>query len=70
MDTLTIANRLIELCSKNEFLQAQDELYADDIIRVETDGTIYNGKATMRQREEGFLATLSVLTIRIIRSHW
>ena len=61
MDTLTVANRLIELCSKNEFLQAQDELYANDITRVETEGTIYTGKATMRQREENFLATLSAI---------
>ena len=33
-----IATRLVELCRKGEYEQAQKELYADDAVSVEPDG--------------------------------
>lgn len=35
MDTPQIAARLVELCRKGEFVTAQQELYADDVISIE-----------------------------------
>lgn len=35
MDTPQIAARLVELCRKGEFVTAQLELYADDVVSLE-----------------------------------
>lgn len=35
MDTLTIANRLVELCGAGKNFDAMNELYADGIVSVE-----------------------------------
>ncbi len=32
---MTVANRLVELCRKGEFMQAVEELYADDAVQIE-----------------------------------
>ena len=37
MKTRSIANRLIELCSEGKFIEAQKELYDENIISIETD---------------------------------
>lgn len=34
-DTMTIGSRLVELCQQQQFTQAINELYADDIVSVE-----------------------------------
>ena len=39
MPTEAIANRLAELCSKGDYQTAQSELYADDAISIEPQGT-------------------------------
>jgi ketosteroid isomerase-like protein len=39
MDTLSIANRLVELCRNTEYRKAQDELYAGDAVSVEPEGS-------------------------------
>ena len=56
MTTAIVAQRLIELCSAGKFLEAQEELYHQDIVSVETDGTRTLGAANMHQKEEQFLA--------------
>lgn len=38
MDTQQIANRLVELCRRGEFSQAQEELYAEDAVSLEPEG--------------------------------
>ncbi len=38
MNTQQIANRLVELCRRGEFTQAQDELYAEDAASIEAEG--------------------------------
>jgi ketosteroid isomerase-like protein len=38
MNTLQVANRLVELCRRGEFSQAQEELYAQDAVSLEPDG--------------------------------
>ncbi len=35
MDTMQVAKRLTELCSKLEYRQAVEELYADDAVQIE-----------------------------------
>jgi hypothetical protein len=39
MSTEKIARRLVELCRKGEFSQAHDELYADDAVSLEPEGS-------------------------------
>lgn len=38
MNTQEIANRLVELCRRGEFSQAQEELYAADAVSLEPEG--------------------------------
>lgn len=38
MNTEQVAQRLVELCRKGEFDQAQNELYADDAVSIEPKG--------------------------------
>jgi hypothetical protein len=39
MKTEQIAKRLVELCREGKFEQAQKELYADDAVSIEAEGT-------------------------------
>jgi hypothetical protein len=39
MSTTEIANRLVELCRKGEFENAQKELFAEDAVSIEPHGT-------------------------------
>ncbi len=59
MTTATIAHRLIELCTAGKFLEAQEELYDNDIVSIETDGTQTQGAANMHTKEETFLARVA-----------
>lgn len=38
MNTQQVANRLIELCRRGEFSQAQEELYSQDAVSLEPEG--------------------------------
>lgn len=38
MNTEQVANRLVELCRRGEFQQAQNELYAEDAASLEPEG--------------------------------
>jgi hypothetical protein len=58
MNTTQIANRLIELCRKGEFVQAEQELYAADIEHIEIDGTSFKGFDDVLQKEVQFLEQL------------
>lgn len=44
--TQQVGQRLVELCKANQFLQAIDELYADDIVSVEVHAMPGSGKET------------------------
>lgn len=39
MTTQQVADRLVELCRKGQFVEAVQELYSDDIISIEPDGS-------------------------------
>src|ERR1700729_3368110 len=58
MTTRAVADRLIELCKQGAFVQAQQELYHTDIVRIEADGTRTTGAEKMREQEQRFLASL------------
>jgi hypothetical protein len=58
MTTTEVANRLVELCGAGEFLQAEKELYATEIVHVETDGKEFKGFETVYAKEEEFLKQL------------
>jgi len=45
MNTEQVAKRLVELCRKGEYEQAQKELYADDAVSVEMEGAKGLGNA-------------------------
>ena len=57
MDTAAIAQRLVELCREGKGDQAQNELYADDIVSIEMDGlppgAIGNAKGMAEVKEKG-----------------
>lgn len=55
METEVIAGKLIELCRKGQFLQAQYELYDNDIVSIDPDGTRTIGSANMHAKEQRFL---------------
>ena len=60
MNTEQIANRLIELCRRGEFSQAQDELYADIAVSLEPEGApagplgSVRGLEAIRQKAKAF----------------
>ena len=58
MTTRMVADRLIGLCKEGAFVQAQQELYHADIVRVEPDGTRTSGAEKMLEQEQRFLASL------------
>lgn len=39
MNTQQVADRLVELCRQGKYEQAQDELYADDAVSIEMEGS-------------------------------
>ena len=55
MTTAMVAGRLIELCTEGKFIQAQHELYAADIKRIDPDGSQSRGAANMHVTEQRFL---------------
>jgi hypothetical protein len=63
MTTKMVADRLIELCKAGEFVQAQQELYHTDIVRIEFDGTRTTGAASMLEHEQRFLASLEKIHV-------
>ncbi|WP_184549804.1 SnoaL-like domain-containing protein [Mucilaginibacter sp. FT3.2] len=63
METSEIAIRLVELCRKNEFVQAEKELYASTIVHIETDGTAFKGIDDVLQKEINFLKQLKLLPV-------
>lgn len=55
MTTQEVANRLVELCRKGQFNEAQDELYSDDAVSAEPAGTPWGtvtGKEAMKAKGE------------------
>ena len=58
MDITQVANRLVELCRKGEFVQAEQELYSADVVHVEVDGTEFKGFDEVLQKEIKFLEQL------------
>jgi hypothetical protein len=66
METSEIALRLVELCRKNEFVQAENELYAADIVHTEADGTTFKGIEDVMQKEVQFLQQLKSPPVTII----
>jgi ketosteroid isomerase-like protein len=63
MNTLQVANRLVELCRRGEFSQAQEELYADDAVSLEPEGApagplgSVRGLEAIRQKGKAFEQT-------------
>lgn len=53
-----VATRLIDLCQKNQFIQAQQELYDPLIERIEVDGSKVTGRENTLSREAMFLDSL------------
>ena len=57
MNTEQVANRLVELCRRGEFQQAQNELYAQDAVSVEPEGApggaLGNARGLDAIREKG-----------------
>ncbi len=58
MSTKETAGRLIELCAKGKFLEAQHELYDANIISIETDGNKTQGSSSMNAKERHFLDSI------------
>lgn len=64
MSTEKIARRLVELCRKGAFSQAHDELYADDAVSLEPEGSPFlaaRGMAAIREKTRQFEATVETM---------
>lgn len=63
MNTQQVANRLVDLCRRGEFSQAQEELYAHDAVSVEPEGASegplgsVRGLDAIRSKAKAFDAT-------------
>ncbi len=62
MTTTEIANRLIELCREATFVEAMQELYADDAVSIEPFGepSQISGKENMLMKLNGFMQSMEV----------
>jgi hypothetical protein len=58
MTTQEIANRLIKICRNGDFLKAEEELYAQDIVHIEANGEEFNGLENVLLKEKQFLSKL------------
>lgn len=61
MTTQTIARRLVELCRKGMFNEAQDELYSDDAASIEPEGSPFapaRGRAALREKGKQWEASI------------
>lgn len=61
MTTQEVADRLVALCSKGEILQAQNELYGDDIVCVEPAHSpmpLTKGKTAVLEKGKVFAAMI------------
>ncbi len=63
MEITTIANRLTELCTAGNFPQAQKELYNEDIVSIEVDGSRLEGLPTLLAKEQSFLDSLEKINL-------
>lgn len=57
MTTDKVAHRLVELCRKGMFNEAQDELYADDAASIEPKGSPFppaHGRDALREKSKRF----------------
>lgn len=64
MNTEAIARRLVELCRKGEFGRAHDELYADDAVSLEPEGSPWppaRGMAAIREKTRRFEASVEAI---------
>jgi len=62
-----IANRLIALCTKLEFVEAYTELYAEDAVSIDPNykNEPLKGLANLIEREKQFLARVEIHEIKI-----
>ncbi len=64
MTTEKIARRLVEMCRKGQFNEAQDELYSDDAVSLEPEGSPFapaRGRAALREKGRDFEASLEAM---------
>jgi ketosteroid isomerase-like protein len=64
MTTEQIARRLVELCRKGAFSQAHDELYGEDCVSLEPEGSPWppaRGMAAIREKTKQFEATVEAM---------
>jgi ketosteroid isomerase-like protein len=64
MNTEQIARRLVDLCRKGEFGKAHDELYGEDCVSLEPEGSPWppaRGMAAIREKTKQFEATVETM---------
>ena len=81
MNTQQVADRLVELCRKGDYDQAQQELYANDAVSIEPDGlppgALGNARGLDAIREKGRQFNQRIETIHdsrvgdpVVAGHW
>jgi len=62
-----IANRLIGLCTKLEFVEAYEELYAEDAVSIDPNykNEPFKGLANLIERERKFLSAVEIHDIKL-----
>jgi hypothetical protein len=59
MTTQEIANRLIKICRNGDFLKAEEELYAEEVVHIEANGEEFKGLENVLLKEKQFLSKLN-----------
>ena len=70
-DTMTVANRLVELCRAGGFMEAVEELYADDAVQIEALDMpgpmpkVTQGKAALVESHKQFSQSVDVHNVDV-----
>ena len=58
MTTKEVADKLVQLCRKGEFIRAEQELYGSQVMHIEANGEEFNGFDLVLLKEKQFLEKL------------
>jgi hypothetical protein len=69
MESRQVADRLVALCRTGKFVEAIEELYADDVRQYENGGEPIAGRGTLVKACQGWLDSRVVHTTEILGTH-
>ncbi|MDX1960243.1 MAG: SnoaL-like domain-containing protein [Leptospiraceae bacterium] len=58
MNTKEIASKLVQLCKEKKFSVARKQLFSNNAVGIEADGSICKGLKTMDKKEKGWHSSM------------